>query len=38
MIELEILQPEQVFDIPQVTGDEVIHSNYMIAFFYKAIA
>ena len=38
MIKFKFFQFEQVLDIIQIAGDEVIHTNYMITFFDKAVA
>ena len=32
VIEFELFQFEEVFDIPKVTGDQVIHADDMVAF------
>lgn len=38
MIELELFQFEQVFDIAEVTGDEIVHPDHMKTFFDKTVA
>ena len=38
MIKLKLFQFEKVLDICQITCNEVIHSNYIVSFFNKAIA
>ena len=38
MIKFKLLQFEKMFNISQIAGDQVIHSNYMISFFYKPVA
>ena len=38
MIKLKLLQLEQMFNIFQVTGNQVIHADNMVTFFDKTIA
>ena len=38
MIEFKMFQLEKVFDIPEIAGDEVIHTNDMVTFGDKAVA
>jgi hypothetical protein len=38
VIKLKFLQLEQVFNIPQVPGDEIIHPYHIISFFDKPVA
>ena len=37
MIEAELFQGKQVFNIFQVTGDEVVHAHHFITFFDKPV-
>jgi hypothetical protein len=37
VVELKLLQFEKVLDVGQISCDEVIHGDYMVAFFYKAV-
>jgi hypothetical protein len=38
MVKLEMLQLEQMLDIAQIAGNEVIHPNHMEPFLYKPVA
>ena len=38
VINLKVLQFEQVFNIAQVACNQVVHTNHIIAFFYKTVA
>jgi hypothetical protein len=37
MIEFKILQFEKVFNILQISGNEIIHSDYLKSFFDEAV-
>ncbi|MNL67517.1 hypothetical protein D3C87_1921110 [compost metagenome] len=37
VVELEILHFEQVLNISHISGNQVVHPNYMIIFCYKTI-
>jgi hypothetical protein len=38
IVELEVLQWEQMFDISQVPGNEIVHPDYMVTFFQESLA
>jgi hypothetical protein len=38
VIEFEVLEPKKVFDIPQITGDEVVHADDKVSFADEAVA
>jgi hypothetical protein len=38
MIEFEIFQLEEMFNISQITGDEIVHSDDMVSFFDEPVA
>jgi hypothetical protein len=38
VVEFKMLQPEKVLDIPEVTGDEVVHSDNVKSFADETIA
>src|SRR5690606_15409057 len=38
VIELETLEVEQVFDVPQVPGDQIVHPDDMVPFGNETIA
>ena len=38
MIEFKLLQFEEVLYILQVAGDEIVHTDYLVPFFYEPVA
>ena len=38
VVKLKFFEVEQVFNIFQGTGNQVIHGNYMVAFFQEPVA
>src|SRR5690606_13539992 len=38
MVELETFEVEQVFNVPQVPGDQIVHPDDMVTFGYETIA
>jgi hypothetical protein len=38
VMELKLLQWEQMFDISQVTRNEIVHPDYMVTFFQESLA
>ena len=38
IVKLEVLQWEQMFDISQVSGNEIVHPDYMVTFFQESLA
>ena len=38
MIKFKLFQFEKMFNIFQITGDQIIHANNMITFFDKTVA
>ncbi len=37
VIEVEVLLRKKVLDIPKITGDEVVHPDYVKVFVYKPV-
>ena len=38
MIKFKLFQLEQVFNIPKITGDKIVHPNHMITFLDEPVA
>jgi hypothetical protein len=37
VVKLKLLQRKQMFDISQVTCNEIVHPNHMISFFQESL-